>query len=379
MICGMKAKIVVSMCLLLTAAVCVGAPVPKIIFDTDMVEDFDDVGALATLHAFADEGTCEILAIATCTRGNSSVAAVEIINRFYGRPEIPVGCTKEIGVVGTPSGKIAGHEKYIRLAKDYSDWVKHANSDDAPDANVIYRKALAAAPDRSVTFVSVGFITNMRRLLETKPDAISPLDGRALVAKKVVRWFAMACQYPSGKEYNSKNDAASSKIAFERWPTPIVFSDYNLGVDIYSGRTVAEREYGYRNPVKDIFARSLPPRAACRDGKKGGFGEGGRASWDEVTVFAAVKGIGDFFNTEKGTYRMVGTDGQDEWVPDAKSQHCRLVESAGKPRLNYPKSEIGMLVDELIAREPLCRRTDAAYRLHKAGKPPHAVHQPAVL
>ena len=130
----MKAKTIVSMCALLVAAVCVGAPVPKIIFDTDMVEDFDDVGALATLHAFADEGTCEILAMATCTRGNSSVAAVEIINRFYGRPEIPVGCSKEIGVVGTPNGKRSGHEKYIRLAKDYSDWVTHANSDDAPDA-----------------------------------------------------------------------------------------------------------------------------------------------------------------------------------------------------------------------------------------------------
>ena len=44
--------------------------VPKIIFDTDMVEDFDDVGAVAVLHAFADEGKCEILAIGTCTRGN---------------------------------------------------------------------------------------------------------------------------------------------------------------------------------------------------------------------------------------------------------------------------------------------------------------------
>ena len=160
-----------------------------------------------------------------------------------------------------------------------------------------------------------------------------------------------------------------------------MFSDYNLGVDIYSGRTVAEREYGYRNPVKDIFARSLPPREACRDGKMNGFGEGGRASWDEVTVFAAVRGIGNFFNTEKGTYRMIGAkapvegcglrvEGDDEWVPDEKSKHCRLVESAGKPRYNYPKWEIGMLVDELIAREPLCRRTDEAYRLYKAGKPP---------
>ena len=66
--------------LLVGAALCasplVSAAVPKIIFDTDMVEDYDDVGAMAVLHALADEGKCEILAISTCTRDNSSVAAV---------------------------------------------------------------------------------------------------------------------------------------------------------------------------------------------------------------------------------------------------------------------------------------------------------------
>ena len=341
------------------------ADVPKIIFDTDMYTDFDDVGAIAALHAMADDDRCEILAMATCTRGNSSVAAVEIFNAFYGRPDIPVGCSKEIGVADMPRG----HEKYVRLAKEYAQRVKHPNSDDAPDANAVYRRALAAAPDRSVTFISVGFMTNMRRLLETPPDDISPLDGRSLVAKKVCRWFAMACKHPNGREHNSALDAESSRIAFERWPTPIVFSDYDLGADIFSGRTVAEREYGYRNPVKEIFARHLPPRERCRSGR-GCFGEGGRASWDEVTVFAAVRGIGRYFNVEKGTYRMVGTDGEDEWVPNGKSRHCRLVESVGKPRYNYPKWEIGRLVDELIAREPKCRRTDEAYLLHRAGKPP---------
>ena len=54
---------------LLALAACVAlggwAAVPKIIFDTDMVEDYDDVGAMACLHALADEGNCEILAMAS--------------------------------------------------------------------------------------------------------------------------------------------------------------------------------------------------------------------------------------------------------------------------------------------------------------------------
>ena len=349
------------------------APVPKIIFDTDMVEDYDDVGAMAVLHAMADAGKCEILAMATCTRDNSSVAAVEVINAFYGRPDIPVGCAKELGVVGVPSGspERKGHQKFVRLAAEYPEWVKHPNSNDAPDANKVYRKALASAPDKSVTFVSVGFITNMRRLLETKGDEFSPLDGRALVAKKVTRWYTMACKAPKGREYNSKWDAASSKIAFEQWPTPIVFSEFDLGRNIYSGRTVAEKEYAYRNPVKDIFSRSLPSREKVRAGKAEEKSEEGRCSWDEVTVFAAVHNIGRYFNTENGTFRMIGDNGEDEWIPDPKSRNCRLLLAEGRKRYNYPGWSIGRLIDELIAREPKCRRTDeaiAAFRRSKLEK-----------
>ena len=77
---------------LFTAAA--SAAVPKIIFDTDMITDFDDVGALACLHALADAGECEILATISSTRGNASVGAIEVINHYYGRPNIPVGAPK---------------------------------------------------------------------------------------------------------------------------------------------------------------------------------------------------------------------------------------------------------------------------------------------
>ena len=52
------------------AAVSVQAesPVP-IIFDTDMDNECDDAGALAVLHALADEGEAEILAVVTNRRG----------------------------------------------------------------------------------------------------------------------------------------------------------------------------------------------------------------------------------------------------------------------------------------------------------------------
>ena len=322
----------------------------KVIFDTDMVEDYDDVGALACLHALADAGECEILAMATCTRDNQSVAAVEVINSFYGRGDVPVGCAKELGIVGVPSKdpKRPGHQKYVRLAKEYPDWVRHFNSNDAPDANDVYRKALAAAPDKSVVFISVGFLTNMRRLLETKGDRHSPLDGKALVAQKVKYWAAMACKHPRGSEYNSAKDAESSKIALAEWPTPIYVSDFDYGRNVYAGRDVTERTYPYRNPVKDIFVRCLPSRAATHSPKAWDKEEGGHTAWDETTVLAGARPVERHFNVEHGRFVMTGNGGENVWVPDEKAPGGRLVDKV-------PKAEIGRILNELIAREPKCR------------------------
>ena len=69
---------------------------PKIIFDTDMAGDCDDVGALAALNVLADLGECEILAVVTTRkdRSNASAAACSAINHWYGRPDTPIGTDK---------------------------------------------------------------------------------------------------------------------------------------------------------------------------------------------------------------------------------------------------------------------------------------------
>ena len=323
---------------------------PSVIFDTDMLTDYDDVGAMACLHALADEGKCTILAMASCTRDNQSVAAVEILNAFYGRPDIPVGCAKGIGVVGVPGHdpERRGHEKYARLAKDYAKWVKHPNSDAAPDANAIYRKALAAAPDGSVVFCSVGFLTNLRRLLETEADAISPLGGRDLVAKKVKALYAMGGAYPKGREYNVYNDAESGKIVFAKWPTAIYISDFNLGRDVYSGRGVAERMYPFRNPVHDIFERCLPSRESTRSPGAWDREEGGHCSWDELTVLAAVTGAETYFRVVRGGL-VIADDGSNTWADAANAGGVlQLDEVRG-----FTRRRLGEILDELIARPPV--------------------------
>src|SRR5437016_13785496 len=61
------------------------APV-KIIFDTDIGNDVDDVLALSVLHALHTRGECELLAV-TITRADELAGPfVDAMNTFYGRP-----------------------------------------------------------------------------------------------------------------------------------------------------------------------------------------------------------------------------------------------------------------------------------------------------
>ena len=68
----------------------------KIILDTDMASDCDDAGALAVLNVLADRGEAKILAVVTNGKdlSNASAAAVDVINTYYGRPNIPIGTNK---------------------------------------------------------------------------------------------------------------------------------------------------------------------------------------------------------------------------------------------------------------------------------------------
>jgi hypothetical protein len=63
----------------------------RIIFDSDLGPDYDDVGALAFLHAMADSGKVEILATLASNKHELVVPAINVINTYFGRGELPVG------------------------------------------------------------------------------------------------------------------------------------------------------------------------------------------------------------------------------------------------------------------------------------------------
>src|ERR1700733_10482415 len=84
-----------SLLLILAAANLVAAEPVRIIFDTDMGNDVDDVIALAVLHSFETRGEAKILAV-TITKDNRFAAPfVALFDGFYKRPGIPIGVVKD--------------------------------------------------------------------------------------------------------------------------------------------------------------------------------------------------------------------------------------------------------------------------------------------
>src|ERR1035437_8193520 len=73
----------------LIANVCFAAH--PVIFDTDMGNDIDDALALAVLHALSDRGECELIGVTLTNAHPAAVPYIQMLNRFYGRGDLPVG------------------------------------------------------------------------------------------------------------------------------------------------------------------------------------------------------------------------------------------------------------------------------------------------
>ncbi len=307
-----------------------------------MAEDVDDVGALALLHALADAGEAEILACMISVPHEYVGPCIDVINTFYGRPDIPIGNVKGFQR-GYPQDN--GQEIPSNYAQKMAETFPHRlkKSSDAEDAVALYRKILAAQPDKSVQIVSVGFLTNLKNLLNSTADAASPLNGEELVAKKVSQWVCMGAIFPNrGREYNVMMDTGASVRAINDWPTPIIFSGFEIGARIFTANALKSKPE--TNPIRMGYEWYWDKKENIN-----------RESWDLTTVLYAVRGAEPYWKlSEPGKCLMHATHGygESEWIPFSKGNHRYLIEK-------MPPAEVGTVIDELLCRDPLRNYTAA--------------------
>jgi len=304
-------------------------PIP-IIFDSDMGPDYDDVGAITLLHAFADSGYVNILATVASTKYEGVAAVFNVFNTYFNKPDI---------LIGVPKGKA------LEL-KDWQHWtdtvqLKYPHTikknDEVMSTTEVYRKMLSSQKNGSVTIVTTGFLTNLADLLRSSPDKYSKLNGKELVKRKVKQLVCMAGGFPTFSEFNIKMDAASSQYVFNNWETPVLFSGWEIGYKIRTGLPLIHNNSITNSPVKDVFRICIPMD------KQDSLG---RMSWDQTAVMVAVKGYQPWWKLKQGKIN-IANDGKNDWTKGGSS-HAYLVES-------LPPITVQELINKWMMHQPVKR------------------------
>lgn len=328
---------VVSCALVVLPGLAHSAEPVRLILDTDMSGDCDDAGALALLHALADQGKCQILAIVTNRKDltNASAAAVDAINTYYGRPDIPIGTDKQ-----APTA-LQRTSTYTRALRD--EYPTNIGPDDrAPDALDVYRQTLKAQPDGSVVICSDGSFSNLADLCRSEP---------ALVRAKVKQLVVMGGHFPHNDrpETNIATHPVAAAFVAEHWPGEIIWHGFEVGVVLITGGEL--RATPPKNPVRRSY--ELKPF-----GKRPAI-EGGQPSWDQGAALYAVCGPQPEFWELVGPGRVsVDVKGVTNWKPDAKGQQY-YVHIVGKP------DRLAAAIEALMVAPPAARPRAMAPSAHK--------------
>jgi hypothetical protein len=301
----------------------------SVILDTDLDGDVDDVGALALLNDFMDQGEAKLIACVhnTINGDQSSCATIQAIDTWYGHPAIPIGQSYgEKGPATPMTSKLlpAPPDGYHTVNVSGSSYTKPVRQKFAPDfpnddkmpAGVdVYRKALASASDGSVVICSVGAMENIQDLIQSQPDSVSDLSGLDLVRKKVRELVIMANTQPQDVYLLSK------------WPTKIVWTTY-VGSGIGTGPSLIPT--AENNPVRvayDLF----------------GVLHTGRQSWDLTAAWLAVRGSGEVWDVVAG---------RPQYINDITHSPAGPYPNECEVTVKMPYPDVSKLIGDELARPP---------------------------
>lgn len=296
----------------------------KVILDADIDSDVDDVEALAMMHTLADQKKIDFLGVIVTSDDPYAALCTDAINNYFNRPRLPIGVLKN-------QEQLRNHSRYTRqIAEEFPHRLK--SHDKARDATAVYRKLLAKSPDSSVVIITIGHLTNLQNLLQSKGDKYSPLGGKALVRKKVAKWLCMGGLFPEGKEANFyRPDPASTSYCLQEWEKQVIFAGWEVGEKIKTGGDYLKSRLSPASPVYRSYQ-------LYNDFK-------GRASWDQVAVFLLNEEAGRYFETVTTGYCQVYADGSNKWLLNKDSRHEYVRFKAG---VDY--QEIGRMMDDMAVR-----------------------------
>ena len=291
------------------------API-RLIVETDMGNDIDDALAFDLIYKAMDDGRIDLLAIGNHKESATATDYIDLLNTWYGYPDIPLArSTTPVRNEEAPDYTAA-----VCAMTDSTGAPAFARSKTPQQIEqpvVLYRRILAAQPDHSVTVLSLGFATELAKLLDSPADSLSPLPGRELVARKVKQLSIMAGSYGEKQraEYNVVNDIPAMRKLFAEWETPIVQNPFELGKQIMYPGSVIENGFGWTalHPVVEGYRHYLQMPYD-------------RATWDLLSVVWLLRP--DLFTVSEPGRITVDEAGFTHFTPEASGRHRRLTATA---------------------------------------------------
>lgn len=261
---------------------------------------------------------CTLLGVIVDRMDRANADAVDVMNNYYGYPDIPIGLEKS--GVKDPRIFIPYHNMAYARTTDGEPLFKRTVGDngDYLDGYKLYRKILAAQPDKSVTIASVGFVTCLSRLLQSGPDEYSPLNGVDLVAKKVKNIYMMGGVFGDSFEHDYNFTAAIgySLKFFELLPKDIdlVFSPGEVGDPLYysAAEVISDLNWTDSHPIKWIYQFLKEDKF--------------QKMWDPLAVINAVEGDQVFYELSPRGFVTLTPTGETIFTPDPN----------GNARYQYP-------------------------------------------
>ena len=293
----------------------------RVILDCDMGSSTDDLFALMMLYRYMDMKRCTLLGVIVDRMDRANADAVDVMNNYYGYPDLPIGLEK--AGVKDPHVYIPYHNMAYARDVDGNILFKRTVGDNGEymDGYKLYRKLLAAQPDKSVTIASIGFVTCLSRLLQSGPDEYSPLSGVELVSRKVKNIYCMGGVFGDSFEHDYNFTAAIdfSLKFFELWPKDIdiVFSPGEVGDPLYysAANIIADMSWTDAHPIKWIYEYLTEDKF--------------QKMWDPLAVINAVEGDDIFYKLSPRGFVTLTPTGETIFKEDPK----------GNARYQYPGDE----------------------------------------
>lgn len=254
--------------------------VEYIIIDTDLGSSTDDVVTICMAYSYMRQGRADLLGIVVDRMGEQNAVFADVLNTYFGFPRIPIGLCRN-GV------------EHPQIFTDYAHIAEKKRSDGTPlfartqtmfeDDFKVYRKLLASQPDKSVTVLSIGFLTSLANLLTSSADEYSQLDGVSLIAQKIKRIIVMGGKFDEtdkNGEYNIQQSGRFAETFFRLLPSsvPVDYSPEAVGNALYWTKNEILQTLSHIavHPLKQIYL-DCPEDPYQR-------------MWDPLTIIQAVEG-----------------------------------------------------------------------------------------